>query len=211
MSLFPLASDPGGQTQRTYQTMFHRVFRADPVAVRGVLADIRHRFRNDVCADTLGRLELVLAEVMNNVAEHGPQPRVARPKENTPAATAANDAPATTLDAGPAKTPDGTADGTPAMRRRPPTPAIHLCIVRHVNGLACAVTDDGVSLPDHCLLPRALPEIGDEGLPEGGFGWFLIQDLTQALCYYREERRNFLAFSVPFAGQNAESDSVTAE
>ena len=46
---------------------------------------------------------------------------------------------------------------------------------------------DAVALPDPA------------GLPEGGFGWFLIQDLTQALCYYRRESRNYLAFNIPFA------------
>lgn len=208
MSLFPLASDPGGQAQRTYQTMFHRVFRADPIVVRGVLADIRQRFRDDVCDDTLGRLELVLAEVMNNVAEHGPQPR--NPADRIPIGTAPKTAVAKDADPAAATACGGadntSSDSTPALRRRPSTPAIHLCIVRHTNGLACAVTDDGVSLPDHCLLPRTLPGANDEGLPEGGFGWFLIQDLTQALCYYREERRNFLAFSVPF-----DADSVSAD
>ena len=34
-------------------------------------------------------------------------------------------------------------------------------------------------------------------LPEGGFGWYLIQDLTASLSYFREGRRNFLAFIVP--------------
>ena len=35
-------------------------------------------------------------------------------------------------------------------------------------------------------------------LPEGGFGWCLIQGLTQSLCYYREGQRNCLAFMVPY-------------
>ena len=78
-------------------------------------------------------------------------------------------------------------------------PQIHLCIVRHESGLACAITDNGISVPADCLLPRDLPRNDVADLPEGGFGWYLIQDLTQALCYYREQQRNFLAFSVPFA------------
>lgn len=137
------------------QPMFNRVLRASPETVRGTLQDIRSRFADLVAEDTLGRLELVLAEVMNNVAEHAP---------------------------------DMAADGRPV---------IHLCVVRHAGGLACALTDDGASLPDECLAPRNLPRATD--MPEGGFGWFLIQDLTQALCYYREGSRNYLAFSVPFA------------
>ena len=144
-----------------HQPMFHRHFRADHDKVRSVLTDIRKRFSEDINDDTMGRLELVLAEVMNNVAEHGSE-RALRSEQ----------------------------------------PSIHLCIVRHDSGLSCAVTDDGVSLPADCLLPRSLPDHG-EILPEGGFGWYLIQDLTQALCYYREERRNFLAFSIPFSTEAA--------
>lgn len=138
------------------QPMFHRILQANPATVRSTLGDIRRRFRDNVSADALGRLELVLAEVMNNVTEHGAQ----------------------------------------LIRRD--TPSIHICIVRHDSGLACAITDDGQSLPVECLQPRGLPSLAGAELPEGGWGWYLIQDLTQALSYYREDRRNFLAFNVPF-------------
>lgn len=141
------------------QPMFHRVLQAEPHDVRRTLKDLRTRFASEVSADAMGRLELVLAEVMNNVAEHAPLGQAEQAR----------------------------------------LPVIHLCIVRHSSGLACALTDDGISLPDDCLLPRSLPPMVADDLPEGGFGWFLIQDLTQALCYYREESRNYLAFSIPFA------------
>ncbi|MDO5705501.1 MAG: ATP-binding protein [Paracoccus sp. (in: a-proteobacteria)] len=154
------AVSPEGRRRVQSQPMFHRVFAANPMAVRAVLTDVRSRFRDNVDDDALGRLELVLAEVMNNVTEHG----------------------------------SALPPGDPGGR----APSIHLCIVRHDHGLSCAVTDDGVSLPADCLRPRDLPDVATDGLPEGGFGWYLIQDLTQALCYYREERRNFLAFCVPF-------------
>lgn len=144
------------ETSVSTKPMFHRVFAAEPTTVRKTLVDIRARFGNGQDEDTMGRLELVLAEVLNNVAEHAVDMR----------------------------------QGT----------SIHLCIVRQDAGFACAVTDDGVSLPQECLQPRNLPQDGAPELPEGGFGWYLIQDLTQALCYYRERHRNFLAFSVPFQG-----------
>lgn len=158
-------SDPGigSRAASRTQPMFHRVLKAHPFTVRDTLNDVRQRFRSEVSDDTLGRLELVLAEVMNNVAEHAPVPDTA------------------------------IAPDTGRL------PMIHLCIVRHGSGLACALTDDGVSLPDECLLPRSLPALVTDDLPEGGFGWFLIQDLTQALCYYREGNRNYLAFNIPFA------------
>ncbi|MFV0386568.1 ATP-binding protein [Paracoccus sp. (in: a-proteobacteria)] len=142
-----------GRIAAKTQPMFHRILQANAMTVRQTLGEIRDRFAHEVSADTLGRLELVLAEVLNNVTEHA-----------------------------------GESDFIPL---------VHLCIVRHEAGLACAITDDGMTLPAECLLPRALPEACD--FPEGGFGWYLIQDLTQALCYYRESQRNFLAFTVPFA------------
>ncbi|TRW98720.1 ATP-binding protein [Paracoccus sp. M683] len=165
--------DPGqtGDLDRGAQPMFHRVLRAQPLLVRDTLADIRRRFAADIDEDALGRLELVLAEVMNNVAEHGPWIGETGPDGGTLRAA----------------------------------PMIHICIVRHAGGLSCAVTDDGISLPDGCLLPGAIPDAHSVDLPEGGFGWFLIHDLTQELCYYREETRNFLAFRVPVS-EDASSD-----
>lgn len=140
------------------QPMFHRVLRAEPAHVRQTLADLRARFAPEVGADALGRLELVLAEVMNNVGEHA-----------------------------------GGADAS-----APATLSMHLCVVMHDTGLACAITDDGGLLPADCLRPRSLPDLDPQDLPEGGFGWCLIQGLTQSLCYYREDRRNCLAFTVPY-------------
>ena len=150
-----------GQGAVQTQPMFHRVLRARADIVRDTLMDVRRRFADDVSQDTLGRLELVLAEVMNNVAEH--------------------------------------ATGEMPGRAAGMLPQIHLCIVQHASGLACAITDNGTSVPAECLLPRNVPHHDMAELPEGGFGWYLIQDLTQALCYYREQQRNVLAFSVPFA------------
>jgi len=153
-------SDPGNRAANWNQPMFHRVLDAHPITVRATLQDVRRRFSFDLSEDTLGRLELVLAEVMNNITEHA-----AAPKQGAKLSL----------------------------------PSIHLSIVRHNTGLACALTDDGTSLPAACLQPRNLPSMITEDLPEGGFGWFLIQDLTQSLCYYREENRNYLAFKIPFA------------
>lgn len=53
-----------------HQTLFHRRLRADPDTIRKVLIDLRHDCA-DLAADLLARLELVLAEIMNNMAEHG--------------------------------------------------------------------------------------------------------------------------------------------
>lgn len=141
---------------RQERALFHRALRATPDAVRDTLVDLRVRFVPLVNEDALARMELVLAEVMNNVAEHG----IAEAPER-------------------------------------PAPVIHLCVMQQSTGLACTVSDDGESLPQNCLVPQGLPDDDDEGLPEGGFGWFIIHDLTQSLCYFREGSRNFLAFTVP--------------
>ena len=152
------------------QPMFHRIFRADPETVRAALIFLRERFQGSAEDEVIARLELALAEVLNNICEHGTRQEATR------------------------------------LGGRPHTPLIHLCVARHVGCIACAVTDDGRPLPVECLDPRNLPHITDEAegidhdillLPEGGFGWYLIQDLTASLSYFREGRRNFLVFIVP--------------
>ena len=160
------------------QPVFHRIFRADPLTVRDALVYLRERFDGSARDDVIARLELALAEVLNNICEHGSRDEAQR------------------------------LDG------RIHSPLIHLCVVRHVGGIACAITDDGRPLPPECLDPRSLPYIdtdasGDDSvlmLPEGGFGWYLIQDLTASLSYFREGRRNFLAFIVP-VGDIADKDA----
>lgn len=153
------------------QPMLHRIFRADPMTVRDALVYLRERFDGSAETEVLSRLELALAEVLNNICEHGGH------QEDE-------------------------------MIGRPHSPLVHLFVVRHVGGIACAITDDGRPLPRDCLDPRSLPYLADEQdaptdeqgimlLPEGGFGWYLIQDLTASLSYFREGRRNFLAFIIP--------------
>lgn len=150
--------------------MFHRIFRADPMTVREALVFLRQRFDGSADDEVIGRMELAVAEVLNNICEHG--------REDGAGATEGG---------------------------RPHPPLIHLWVVRHVGGIACAVTDDGRPLPPECLDPRQLPCLSADPdakdglmmLPEGGFGWYLIQDLASSLSYFREGQRNFLAFIVP--------------
>lgn len=145
-----------GRMAEAARPMFHRVVSAEPDLVRDTLTAVRARFQHNIGADAMGRLELVLAEVMNNVSEHGG-----------------------------------------GQSAKATVPLIHLCIVSHDCGLACALTDDGNRLPAECFLPRSLPQLPGNELPEGGFGWYLVHHLTQELCYYREDTRNFLAFRIP--------------
>ena len=100
----------------------------------------------------LARVELVLAEVLNNVVEHGY---------------------------------DG--HGGPIQLE-----------MRLVEGdVTCVIIDSGVPLPG-CAVPQGLPvklDCAREDLPEGGFGWRLIHQLTNFLDYKRNDGRNQLTVS----------------
>ncbi|WP_299357989.1 ATP-binding protein [uncultured Paracoccus sp.] len=138
--------------------LFNRILPAEQMAVRDTLTDLNARLAPHVHPDVLGRLELVLAEVMNNIVLHGGPPT----------------------------------DQMPEPRR------IHLSAACHRNGVACAITDDGVRLPPPLLIGKAPPvRAPDQPLPEGGFGWLIIHGLTQSLAYFREDQRNLLAFNIP--------------
>ena len=65
-------SDPGGD-------VFHRVFQANPAAVRDALRSAVARFARQLSPEDAGTLELALAEVLNNVVEHGYSDRPAGP------------------------------------------------------------------------------------------------------------------------------------
>lgn len=144
---------PPDSSRRRQQPLLHRRFEARPLAVRDTLLRLRQRFHGHACEDMLGRAELVLAEVLNNIAEHGTR------ETNQP-------------------------------------PMIHFSVMLHDSGLVCAITDDGPVLPNGILSRQ--PDLPDaEAMPEGGFGWFLIHDLTQQLCYFRDGDRNILAFTIP--------------
>ncbi len=60
--------------------------------------------------------------------------------------------------------------------------------------LVIKTRDTGHPLPGLDLPKRALPDASGplDSLPEGGFGWFLIQDLTETVEYTRKENENRL-------------------
>lgn len=159
---------PRAPQMRSRQPVFYRLFRADPVAVRSALIALRELLARTADEDAVNRMELALAEVLNNICEHGAGEGEARPTNS-----------------------------------RQMAPMVHLCVARHVGGIACAITDDGIPLPlailSHENLSAPIQDLDEDIdlLPEGGFGWHLIRDLTCSLCYFREGRRNLLAFTVP--------------
>ena len=59
--------------------------------------------------------------------------------------------------------------------------------------------DRGLPIPG-ARLPRGKPldtDVSLEDLPEGGFGWLLIRDLTSSVIYDRDEDGNRLTLTLP--------------
>lgn len=60
--------------------------------------------------------------------------------------------------------------------------------------LSVLITDRGQPMPGGNLPEGLLPAADTNDLPEGGFGWFLIRELSQDLQYCRADGRNHLFF-----------------
>ncbi len=70
---------------------------------------------------------------------------------------------------------------------------------RQQDSLWFRIRDDGHPMPAGTLPnghPHDLDAMQDD-LPEGGFGWFMIRELTKDLQYVRHEDQNRLTFSIP--------------
>lgn len=115
--------------------------------------------------ESRANIELVMAEVLNNIAEHGftdlPQPGL--------------------------------------IRVRCTKTGAELC---------CRVTDFGQAMPNLTLPASAGPqdrsqlqEVAIDALPEGGFGWALIHELTREVTYQRCGPMNALTLIFPLAEQ----------
>lgn len=147
------ARDPTGRADS-----LHLVFLASPFAIRDNLALlIAAAPLCQLSPDARGTAELVLAEVLNNIAEH---------------AYAAGPGP------------------------------VAVTLTRDCTGIRCLVVDQGHAMPGGTLPEGALPQPGTTlgDLPEGGFGWHLIQSLTRDLDYVRTGGCNRLSFLLPVQG-----------
>jgi len=104
--------------------------------------------------DDSSTVELVLAEVLNNVTEHAYR------------------------------------DAGPGM--------IELHLKQGDAGLSCQVIDNGGVMPLNTPPQGSLPNPNRplEMQPEGGFGWFLIRQLTSDLTYMRCSSSNILSFRI---------------
>ncbi|TAG25673.1 MAG: ATP-binding protein [Rhodobacterales bacterium] len=140
------------------------VLASDPLAVRAGLAKMAGvPPLSQLTSDQRGTVEVVLAEVLNNVAEH-------------------------------------------AYAGGPGQISVSLRLLG--ARLACQVTDSGLPMPGNQLPAGDLPgqaadpavgyaDLALSDLPEGGFGWHLIRQLTVGLHYVRAGGQNKLSFTIP--------------
>ena len=67
-------------------------------------------------------------------------------------------------------------------------------------GLLCAIQDQGAPMPNGVPPAGVGPTIDTtsrDALPEGGFGWAMVRELTQDLTYHRTNGHNDLSFVIP--------------
>ena len=98
-----------------------------------------------------GTIEIVLAEVLNNIVEHAYPPSA-------------------------------------------PAGPIAIRCAQRADGLMVDIMDKGSAMPDGQMpLGQLSPlDVDLQNLPEGGFGWFLIQHLARDVSYARVDDENHL-------------------
>ena len=129
-----------------------RQFQASESTTREALIAVTGKLRaRGVDQGALESLELVLAEILNNITEH-------------------------------AYAGDGG--------------SIDLSVIVAAEGLRCRVADQGRRAPESVLAAQTLPEAAD--LPEGGWGWYLVNSLSEGLSYQQENGWNILRLTVPW-------------
>lgn len=140
---------PGPCAEHGY---YSRVFDATPEAIRAILCSAARYLRLLLPEDVAGSVEIVLAEILNNIGEHG-------------------------YSAG-------------CVGR------IRLSLMLDKSDLFCTVSDRGDEIPAGLFQtgpPRCSRPVPAD-LPEGGFGTFLIRDLTREIHYRREDGCNLITF-----------------
>jgi len=142
-----------------------RKYRPDAIALRfaATSSDVRSSMilvRNllgvmDLADDDIGKVELVLAEALNNVVEHACVDRADH--------------------------------------------LVFLELSQDAGRLECRICDPGRPMP-YTLLPEGKapdPDVALDDLPEGGFGWMLIHELSEEVKYQRIGDENHLILSIP--------------
>ncbi|MGZ2255885.1 ATP-binding protein [Roseobacter sp. A03A-229] len=133
--------------------------RSSEMAVRDALQQVLSALGPlELGSEEAGTVELVLAEVLNNVVEHA--------------------------------YPDPDTAGT-----------ISIACAHQLDGLHLQIVDHGKAMPDG-RTPLGQPvslDVDFADLPEGGFGWFLIQDLAKDVLYERVGSENQLSMRLAVA------------
>ncbi len=126
------------------------------VTVRHALSQVTKTLQDaHVGQESVGTVEIVIAEALNNVLEHA------------------------YAETGPVK--------------------IDLSLSAVNQNIIVAITDTGAPMPNLTLPEgkQANLDVATQDLPEGGFGWFLIHEMTEALTYQRHESCNILTLNIP--------------
>ena len=97
--------------------------------------------------------------------------------------------------------PGAMADGGSVSHAAEASDAICLTLRCTPEALRVRLVDQGRAMPGLTLPEGKLPrhDVALEDLPEGGFGWFLIHNLTQRLTYRRIGAKNQLDFEIPLS------------
>lgn len=74
---------------------------------------------------------------------------------------------------------------------------IDLTLEQARDGLNCTIVDHGTEMPSGDVPEGILPTGEGLGLPEGGFGWYMIRTLSQDITYSRFAGGNCLTFHLP--------------
>ena len=77
---------------------------------------------------------------------------------------------------------------------------ITLSICLRPDGLWCETFDEGVPMPNGVPPNGVMPDFDLEApsdLPEGGFGWAMVRELTEEIHYKRNDSVNHLSFLIP--------------
>ncbi len=75
-----------------------------------------------------------------------------------------------------------------------PSGPISIRCAHRNDGLIVNIKDEGTAMPDGQMPIGQLSslDVALEDLPEGGFGWFMIQHLAKDVTYYRVDNENHL-------------------
>lgn len=85
-----------------------------------------------------------------------------------------------------------------------------LTLLPIAGGIMFEICDHGRPMPNLSAPSGQLPQSGPDGLPEGGFGWYLIRTLAQDVEYSRVGRLNRLSFAL-MSKQSVPTKEISAD